>query len=274
MEIGDLENAHLFEAQLGLMTPILKGFLTERGIEAANLGIQIYGGHGYIKGNHQEQILRDTRISAIWEGTTGIQALDLLRRKIFGKGFDDLTVITTHCMGLQELCKTAQGQTKLKNIQWHAEVCRCPSSLCFFFSLTLLSLSQMLHKKAEEWIELTRRLSIEIKKDPNALGLASVDYLMYAGYITLAEHWLIMEMTASRYLENRNLNPTQSKEFYETKLQVLLCPPLSSLRPHFAFLSARELCILPIAPSCGAPQDERLGSSQHSDGDSCRSLLL
>ena len=61
------------ENRLGFMTPILKGFLTERGIEAANLGIQLYGGHGYIHSNKQEQVLRDVRISAIWEGTTGIQ---------------------------------------------------------------------------------------------------------------------------------------------------------------------------------------------------------
>jgi hypothetical protein len=122
MEIGDLERGHVLEAQLGFMTPILKGFLTERGIEAANLGIQIYGGHGYIKGNHQEQILRDTRISAIWEGTTGIQALDLLRRKVFGKGLDDLTVITSHCTALQELCKTIRKQATDKNIQRHSEV--------------------------------------------------------------------------------------------------------------------------------------------------------
>jgi hypothetical protein len=78
----------------------------------------------------------------------------------------------------------------------------------------------MLHKKAEEWIELTRRLSIEIKKDPNVLGLASVDYLMYSGYVTLAEHWLIMEMAASRLLEDKHATPSQRTEFYETKLQV------------------------------------------------------
>lgn len=123
------------------MTPILKGFLTERGIEAANLGIQIYGGHGYIKGNHQEQILRDTRISAIWEGTTGIQALDLLRRKIFSKGFDDLTVITSHCVALQDFCKTVRKEAKDPNIQRHAEVVRISLSLtnlsrCFIIKQT------------------------------------------------------------------------------------------------------------------------------------------
>lgn len=69
--------------ELGFRTPILKGFLTEMGVEAASVGMQLYGGHGYIKSNKQEQIFRDVRISSIWEGTTGIQALDLLGRKIF-----------------------------------------------------------------------------------------------------------------------------------------------------------------------------------------------
>ncbi len=72
---GDKKKAEAVEDKLGFMTPILKGFLTERGIEAANIGIQLYGGHGYIKSNKQEQVLRDVRISAIWEGTTGIQVI-------------------------------------------------------------------------------------------------------------------------------------------------------------------------------------------------------
>lgn len=85
----------------------------------------------------------------------------------------------------------------------------------------------MLFQKADEWIELTRRISLEAKKDPNALGLASVDYLMYSGYMTLAEHWLIMEENASLCIANPNR--TQTVEFYETKLQVRIGLILSSL---------------------------------------------
>ena len=77
--------------------PILKGFLTEAGKEAADLGIQVYGGHGYIQDNHAERNYRDVRIAAVWEGTTQIQALDLLGRKIMlGK----LTPIFEHCRTL------------------------------------------------------------------------------------------------------------------------------------------------------------------------------
>jgi alkylation response protein AidB-like acyl-CoA dehydrogenase len=72
-ESGDFATASAVDAEMGFMTPIVKGFLTETGIEAASMGIQIFGGHGYIKGNRVEQIYRDVRIAAIWEGTTQIQ---------------------------------------------------------------------------------------------------------------------------------------------------------------------------------------------------------
>ncbi|MDN5872925.1 MAG: acyl-CoA dehydrogenase family protein, partial [Sinobacteraceae bacterium] len=71
-----------WDDKLGFLTPILKGFLTEMGLEAANLGMQVYGGHGYIRDNGMEQIVRDARISTLYEGTTGVQALDLLGRKV------------------------------------------------------------------------------------------------------------------------------------------------------------------------------------------------
>ena len=56
--------------------------MTETGLESANLGMQCFGGHGYIREHGMEQIVRDARISTIYEGTTGIQALDLLGRKV------------------------------------------------------------------------------------------------------------------------------------------------------------------------------------------------
>lgn len=65
-----------------LMTPIVKAHLTDCGVEVANLGIQIFGGHGYIREHGMEQFARDARIAQIYEGTNGIQALDLLGRKI------------------------------------------------------------------------------------------------------------------------------------------------------------------------------------------------
>ena len=69
--------------------------MTESGFEAANLGIQIYGGHGFIREWGMEQIVRDARIAMIYEGTTGIQALDLLGRKVLGSGGKLLVGFTT-----------------------------------------------------------------------------------------------------------------------------------------------------------------------------------
>jgi alkylation response protein AidB-like acyl-CoA dehydrogenase len=65
-----------------IMTPVVKAFLTDSGSEVANLGVQILGGHGFIRANGQEQFVRDVRITQIYEGTNGVQSHDLLGRKI------------------------------------------------------------------------------------------------------------------------------------------------------------------------------------------------
>ncbi len=67
---------------VALMTPIIKAFATDVGSEAANLAVQIYGGHGFIKDHGVEQFVRDVRITQLYEGTNGIQALDLVGRKL------------------------------------------------------------------------------------------------------------------------------------------------------------------------------------------------
>ena len=67
---------------VALMTPVVKAFLTDTGSEVANLGVQVLGGHGFIRANGQEQYLRDVRITPIYEGTNGVQAMDLLGRKV------------------------------------------------------------------------------------------------------------------------------------------------------------------------------------------------
>jgi len=75
------------QARVDLMTPIVKGWCTEVGFEVADLGIQVFGGTGYIEETGAAQFLRDARIARIYEGTNGIQALDLVGRKLlFDKG--------------------------------------------------------------------------------------------------------------------------------------------------------------------------------------------
>ncbi len=74
------------EDLLGIMTPVVKAFFTDHGFDAANLAVQIHGGHGYIRETGVEQYVRDARIAQLYEGTNGIQALDLIGRKLPAKG--------------------------------------------------------------------------------------------------------------------------------------------------------------------------------------------
>ena len=70
------------EDLLGLITPVIKGYLTDKGFEAAVYAQQVLGGHGYIREHGMEQFVRDARITQIYEGTNGIQAMDLVGRKL------------------------------------------------------------------------------------------------------------------------------------------------------------------------------------------------
>jgi len=95
----DEEASKALDDKLGFLTPILKGFLTELGFESANLGIQVLGGHGYTKEWGLEQVVRDTRVSTLYEGTTGIQALDLLGRKMLMERGKTLRSFANEIMG-------------------------------------------------------------------------------------------------------------------------------------------------------------------------------
>ena len=191
-QAGDLAEWKRLDGQMALLTPILKGFLSEAGVEAANMGIQIYGGHGYIKSNKQEQYLRDVRISAVWEGTTQIQALDLLGRKIM---LQKLKPIYGHCNELRKHCMaliaSESGQTRSHAVK--------------------------LLGYAAEWLLLTMKIASRASSDKNAVGVASVDYLMYSGYIQLAYHWLQMEVAAQKKLADGT--GSQEDDFYRSKIQ-------------------------------------------------------
>jgi len=69
---------------VALLTPVAKAFLTDRALDTCVIGQQVFGGHGYIREWGQEQLVRDTRITQIYEGTNGIQAMDLMGRKVVG----------------------------------------------------------------------------------------------------------------------------------------------------------------------------------------------
>ncbi|MCB1537436.1 MAG: acyl-CoA dehydrogenase, partial [Alphaproteobacteria bacterium] len=79
---ADAQERERAEGMLGLLTPVVKAFLTDNGFAATNMAMQVYGGHGFIREWGMEQYVRDARINMIYEGTNGIQALDLVGRKL------------------------------------------------------------------------------------------------------------------------------------------------------------------------------------------------
>jgi len=184
------DEAEVTEADelLGFLTPIAKAFLTEVGTEAANHGVQVYGGHGFIKEWGMEQIVRDNRISQLYEGTTGIQALDLLGRKVLMSQGESLKRFTKM---IHKLCKSVDGNESLQ------------------------PMVEKLSGLNKEWGELTMQVGMKAMQNRDEVGGAAVDYLMYSGYITLGYYWLMMANTASEALAAG----TDEEEFYKAKIK-------------------------------------------------------
>jgi alkylation response protein AidB-like acyl-CoA dehydrogenase len=107
----DAAEAARLQGMIELLTPIVKGYVTDRAFEVCSEGVQVYGGYGFIRDYPQEQLLRDCRITQIYEGTNGIQAMDLLGRKLGmnkGKPVMDL---------LGEMNKTIAGAKEIPGLE-------------------------------------------------------------------------------------------------------------------------------------------------------------
>lgn len=189
---GDEESARKYDDKLGFYTPILKGFLTEMGCEAASHGMQVFGGHGYIKEWGMEQIARDARIATMYEGTTGVQALDLLGRKVL-------------------------LQTKGGAVRDYSKDLFAFSKRNFFADSTVGSIARTLGKRASQWNWLTTRIMLRAKDDPEAVGAAAYDFLMYSGYVIMAYYWGLQAEVAASKLESGD--GSESEAFYRSKLQ-------------------------------------------------------
>lgn len=173
---------------LGFLTPIAKAFLTEIGYEAANLGMQVFGGHGFISEWGMEQNVRDARIGMIYEGTTGIQALDLLGRKVLMTQGESLKGFTKQ---VHVFCKENADNEQLKE---------------FIEPLAALN---------KEWGELTMKVGMTAMKNREEVGAASVDYLMYSGYAVFAYLWARMAKVAL----DKMVEGTTEEMFYNAKVQ-------------------------------------------------------
>jgi hypothetical protein len=175
------------ENLLAFLTPICKAFMTETGLEVTNHGMQVFGGHGFIREWGMEQLVRDCRIAPIYEGTNGIQALDLLGRKVLGSQGKLLRGFTKI---VHKFCEAQAEHPQLKG-----------------YVAQLATLNQ-------QWGALTQKIGMAAMKSPDEVGAASMDYLMYSGYVTLAYFWLRMALVA----EQKLVAGASDAAFYQAKL--------------------------------------------------------
>lgn len=109
--VTDKDEKQTIQNVIDILIPIAKGYVTDRAIEVCNTGIQIFGGYGFTQEFPAEQLLRDVRITAIYEGTNGIQAMDLLGRKMSLKNGQLLTDLITE---IEKTLDAAKGMEQIK----------------------------------------------------------------------------------------------------------------------------------------------------------------
>ncbi|WP_433887240.1 acyl-CoA dehydrogenase C-terminal domain-containing protein [Pseudomonas vranovensis] len=158
------------QARVALLTPVAKAFLTDMGLETTVHGQQVFGGHGYIREWGQEQLIRDCRITQIYEGTNGIQALDLLGRKLVADGGRSYAALA------QEIKAYAQTLA---------------ASRAEFKTPLLLALANL--------DDLTAWVLDRAQGNPEEIGAAAVEYLQVFGYTLYAYLWTRMADVAMQH---------------------------------------------------------------------------
>jgi alkylation response protein AidB-like acyl-CoA dehydrogenase len=183
---GTEEQAKAADDLMALLTPIAKAFVTELGFEAANHGVQVFGGHGFIREWGMEQIVRDSRIAMLYEGTTGIQAIDLLGRKVLGSGGK---LLLGFAAMIDEFCEAHEEGEEA-------------------------DLVKVVKAYKDEWLGLSMQIGEAAMENPDEAGAAAVDYLMYSGYVPLAYFWARMAVVARQKIAASEGDVS----FYEAKL--------------------------------------------------------
>lgn len=157
------------DAMVALLTPVAKAFLTDTGLESTIHGQQVFGGHGYVREWGQEQLVRDTRIAQIYEGTNGIQALDLLGRKVRGSRGELLKPF------MEEIATFLQGIAG--NSNWSKE-------------------AETMQKSLQDLTSISEELLQKAATDENLVNSVAVEYLHLVGYISYGYMWLRMAVAA------------------------------------------------------------------------------
>jgi hypothetical protein len=174
------------EDLLGLITPVIKGYLTDKGFEAAVLAQQVFGGHGYIREHGMEQFVRDARIAQIYEGTNGIQAMDLVGRKLPRDGGRAVRAFF-ELVGHEIAEARAAGD---------------PAGVAAALEPALADL-----QAATMW------LARNGKADPNNAGAGAYPYMELMGLVCLGWMWMKMAGVSSAALEG-----PQDRQFHQSKL--------------------------------------------------------
>ncbi len=161
----DAAERHRAGQLLAIATPVVKAFCSDLAVESIGLAMQCFGGHGYIRDNGVEQHLRDARIIPLYEGTNGVQAMDLLDRKVIADGGRGLDVL----LGCID--------------DWVASQAQVPALREFCLPLSAL---------AAELRAVTAAVLAESETDPQAIGAAAAPYLRLVGHLLLAWMWARM----------------------------------------------------------------------------------
>ncbi|UJW76000.1 acyl-CoA dehydrogenase C-terminal domain-containing protein [Rhizobium sp. SL42] len=184
---GDAAEKQTADDILGLMTPILKGVLTDKGFDHAVMAQQVFGGHGYIEEHGMSQYVRDARIAMIYEGANGIQALDLVGRKLGANGGRAVMAL-------------------FKEIGDFCEENRADESLSFYTKSLKKGLNDL--QAATMWF-----MQNAMAKPDNA-GAGSTDYMHLFGVVVLGYMWAKMAKAANEALAAG----TGDADFYRNKL--------------------------------------------------------
>jgi len=172
---------------ISLLTPVIKGYLTDKGFEAAVNMQQVYGGHGYIREWGMEQFVRDARIAQIYEGTNGIQALDLVGRKLGQNGGRAIQAFF-RIIGEETGAAKSDGQVG--------------------------QLAAALERASGDLQQATMWLMQNGMANPNNAGAAAYPYMTMMGIVSLGLMWLRMASASARALAEGS----EDAAFHETKL--------------------------------------------------------
>ncbi|NOX72987.1 MAG: acyl-CoA dehydrogenase [Alphaproteobacteria bacterium] len=220
LDAADRNNDEAAHGLLSLMTPVIKGFLTDQGYDMTVQAQQVYGGHGYIEEQGMSQFTRDARIAMIYEGANGVQALDLVGRKLAQDGGKHVMAFFAL---VKDFIKENEGDEALK-----AD-----------FLDPLKSASKDLQAAAMYFMQ-------EGMKNPNAALSGSTDFLHLFGHVSLGLMWARMAKVASTALANG----ATDTEFYETKLatgRYYMARRLPATKMHLARIETGADTVMALA---------------------------